>query len=124
MFSDHIILCSSTSLSVGACEVEAANEQILMKLTQELDDETWPPLAGHVEAPGEVEPDLPDAEEQPAINPDTFADTDGDDTIFDIRVKEPWSLCAFLLSVSFSCSGSFHLNSFRLRASFNYLSCP
>jgi len=97
---------------MGACEVEAANEQTLLKLTEELDDETWPGLAEPVEAPGEPEPDLPDAEEPPAINPDTFADIDGDDTIFDIRSKEPWSLCVFLPSVSFSGSGSFHSISF------------
>jgi hypothetical protein len=112
MLSHHIILCSSTSSSMGACEVEAANEQTLLKLIEELDDETWPGLAEPVEAPGEPEPDLPDAEEPPAINPDTFADIDGDDTIFDIRSKEPWSLCVFLPSVSFSGSGSFHFISF------------
>ena len=53
---------------MGACEVEAANEQTLLKLSAELDHETWPCLAAPEEAPGEPEPDLPDAEGAPAIN--------------------------------------------------------
>ena len=99
---------------MGACEVEAANEQTLLKLSAELDHETWPCLAAPEEAPGEPEPDLPDAEGAPAINPDTFAGIDGDDTIYDIRSKEPWPLCFFFRCPSAVVFRSISSHSYRL----------